>query len=89
MPNLLDEIRTLAQQLATTEDEDVRDSADILCQQYRHRRLIAFGLSAVKSMVQDGPEIDENDPHLVTVHEWFRDSLQELARWAMQSGRMR
>ena len=83
MAEVIEEIRALALHLASTDDEDVRDCAEILCRQYRHRRLIAFGLSAVESMVQDGPEIDENDPRLVGVHEWFRNSLQELARWAV------
>lgn len=89
MPNLLDELRDLAHALAASDDPDVRDSADILCKQYRLRRMVATGMSAVDSMIADGPEIDENDPRLVAVREWFRDSLKELLSWARESGRVR
>jgi hypothetical protein len=89
MPTLLDDIHTLATQIAATDDEHIRDSADILCRDYRRRRLVALGMAAVDSMVHDGPEATaEDDPRLVAVREWFRDSLQELLRWARETGKL-
>jgi hypothetical protein len=89
MPELLDEIRSLATALAATEDDDVRDSAAILCRQARHRRLAILGLLTVDAMVHDGPDIDDsNDPRLIAVHEWFHDGLTALLRWARATGRV-
>ncbi|MCI0457791.1 MAG: hypothetical protein L0Z62_12555 [Gemmataceae bacterium] len=86
---LLDELRDLARRLASTDDEDVRDSADIICRDYRRERLVAVGLAAVESMVNDGPdEVDEDDPLLEAVRVRLRDRLRALLLWAKETGRM-
>ena len=37
-----------------------------LCKQYRLRRLVATGMSAVDSMITDGPDVADDDPRLVS-----------------------
>lgn len=88
MASLPEEIRVLARVLAESEDADVRDSIAVLCREYRRRRLVAMGLSAVESMLRDGPDVDEDDPRVLVVNEWFRDSLKELHRWARDTARL-
>ena len=86
---LLEEIRGLAQQLATTDDEDVRDAADLICRDYRRERLVALGLAAVDALVSDGSEeIDEDDPGLVALRERLRDRLKSLLAWVRQTRSM-
>jgi hypothetical protein len=87
MPELHDEIRRLAEQIAAGPD-DVADLGAVVAVWYSRERLVALGLATVNSMVSNGPEIDENDPRLVAVQERFRDRLRELVRWAREAGRM-
>ena len=90
MPELNDEIRELAEQVAASTDEDVLDSGASIAAWYRRERLIALGLAAVDSMVSGGPEeIDENDSRLVAVRERLRDRLRELLEWARKAGKLR
>jgi hypothetical protein len=83
-----DEIRELADQLRSAPD-DVLDLAADVATRYRRERLIALGLAAVDSLIQDDErEIDENDPRLVAVRERFRDRLRGLLDWARAQGRL-
>jgi len=85
---LTTEIADLAKQIAEGPD-DVADLAADAVTIYRRERMIAMGLAAVDSMIQDGPDdIDESDPRLVAVREKLRDRLRGLLTWAKETGRM-
>jgi hypothetical protein len=73
-----DEIRQLAVQLATNEDEDVRDRAATIVEQHRAAVRMTHALDGVDRMTQDD----------VAAVEELHDSLQQLLTWARESGRM-
>jgi hypothetical protein len=83
-----DELRRLAEQVASGPDDVAEFAADV-AQIYRRERMVILGLAAVDAMVRgDEREIDESDPRLVAVRERLRDRLKVLLVWARDTGRM-
>jgi hypothetical protein len=85
-PSIEDEIRQLAEELATIADEDVRDSADILCRNYRRRAAMIDLIDQVNEMA-GGPRSDWEE-RLRVIREELRQTLQTLLHWAKEAGRM-
>ena len=88
MPELHDELRTLAEQIAACEDDAVAEFAADAADRYRAERLIVLGLHGVDAMVGGGPEIAEDDPRLEAVRVRLRDRLRALVEWGKKTGRM-
>lgn len=86
--NLHDHIQNLAEQVASSTDEDVLDSGEIIGKLYQRERIYAQGMAMVDSMMQDGPDIPEDHPRLVAARERLRERLRALLTWARETGRM-
>jgi hypothetical protein len=77
-----DEIEQLARELAVTDQEDVRDSADIIIANYKRKRPMLDALDQVNDMAGiPGGSLDR-------AREELRDRLKALLAWAKQTGRM-
>jgi len=87
---LVAEIRQLAQALALTEHEDVRDSADILIGKYRGRVQMIHALDDMDRMSQDDMAAVEQrlQDRLRKAREDLRAGLKRLLEWARRTGRM-
>lgn len=84
------EILDLCEQLASTEDEDVRGPAEVYAREYRERAETIRALYEVDCMVHgEGPAVERTrEDRLQVARRELRDKLRHLLAWARGSGRL-
>jgi hypothetical protein len=86
---LVEEIKQLATELATTEDEDVRDFADWFAKEYRTVLDAEPYLEAADAFALGEDEARRrSDARTRTARVQLRDSLRDLLAWARAAGRV-